>query len=165
MSSDALLRSGPLVICFLLGSWSPPCNLEARYLQVSLAQIEQHGARLIAITPELSDNALALVESHHITFPVLSDVGNQVARRFGLVFALPQEARGFYSHFGFHIPSHNGDASWELPFPATYVADPSGTIVEAFVKPDLWQRMEPAEIVSVLAGLEASGAARRERDT
>jgi len=40
--------------------------------------------------------------------------------------------------------------TWELPIPATYVIDPSGTIRLAFVDADYTKRLEPAAILDAL---------------
>jgi peroxiredoxin len=44
----------------------------------------------------------------------------------------------------------NGDASWVLPIPATYVIDRDGTVALVFVDVDYRNRLEPAEIIAVL---------------
>ena len=69
-----------------------------------------------------------MVTAQSLTFPVLSDPGNEVARRYGLVFTLPESLRPLYAQFGIDIPTSNGDDTFELPVPATYVIDESGTI-------------------------------------
>ena len=84
-----LLAQGPVVIAFYRGGWCPYCNLELKALQNALASIQETGATLVAISPETPDNSLTTQEKNALTFPVLSDVDNQVARQFGLVFKLP----------------------------------------------------------------------------
>jgi peroxiredoxin len=150
ISSDRLLQKGPLVISFYRGSWCPYCNVEFRAMQEHLPQINEAGAKLVAISPELPDNSLTLTEKYNLEFELLSDEGNGVARQFGLVFALAEEVRPIYADFGFHIPSHNGDESWEIPIPATYIVNRDGTILHAYVNANYTQRMEPVEIVEVL---------------
>ena len=159
VSSDALLRRGRLVISFYLGSWCPPCNLEMQVLQQHLQDLRELGAQLIAISPELPDNSLSITEKHEIDFELLHDPGNSVAHQFGLVdkshilYGLDRakkEIRAFYANFGFHIPSHNGEDTWEIPMPATYIVDRDQTILHAYVNADYTKRMEPAEIVEIL---------------
>jgi peroxiredoxin len=150
ITSDSLLRRGRLVISFYLGSWSPPCCLEMQVLQEHLADLRALGAQLVAVSPELPDNSLAIKEKYGVEFDLLHDAGNAVARRFGLVFAVPEEVRAFYANFGFHIPSHNGEDTWEIPLPATYIVETDQTVLHAYADADYTKRMEPAEIVSVL---------------
>jgi peroxiredoxin len=71
-----------------------------------------------------------------LTFDVLSDVGNHTARRFGLVYALPEELRAALRSNNKALPGINGDESWELPVPATYVIAPNGRIALAYIEVD-----------------------------
>ncbi len=154
---EELLKQGPIVLSFYRGSWCPYCNLELRGLQSALPQFEEYGASLVAISPETPDHSLSSVDKHSLTFEVLSDQGNRVARQFGLVFELPLALRPVYEQFGIDVPAHNGDESFELPIPATYVIDPSGIIQFAFVNVDYKQRAEPSDLIAALA---STGAGR-----
>ncbi|MEB3359165.1 MAG: peroxiredoxin-like family protein [Synechococcales bacterium] len=145
-----LLAQGSVVVSFYRGGWCPYCNLELRALQQALPEIQALGASLVAISPETPDSSLTTAEKNELDFQVLSDVGNRVARQFGLVFTLPEELRPIYEGFGIDIPAHNGDATFELPLAATYVVAADGTIVHAFVDADYTRRLEPAEIVAAL---------------
>ncbi|ERT09408.1 ahpC/TSA family protein [Lyngbya aestuarii BL J] len=145
-----LFKSGPVVIAFYRGEWCPYCNLELRTLQKYLPEIEQFHAKLVAISPQIPDHSLSTLEKNELTFEVLSDVGNQVARKFGLVFTLPEELRPIYQKFGIDIPAHNGNKTFELPIAATYVIDQNGIIVQGFVKADYTQRLDPEEILATL---------------
>ncbi len=86
---------------------------------------------------------------------MLSDVGNTVARTFGLVFTVPAELRATYDRFGIDLAEANGDDSFELPIPATYVIDLDGTVRFAFVDPDYTRRADPSDIFDVLRLLAA----------
>ena len=70
-----------------------------------------------------------------------------VARNYGLVFVTPEPAR----HPG--ISAANGDESWELPMPATFIVAQDGTIRLAFVDADWTHRLEPAELLNALESL------------
>lgn len=153
---QSLLAQGPVVISFYRGQWCPYCNLELRALQQALPDIQQQGATLVAISPQTPDNSLSTVEKNELAFEVLSDVGNEVARQFGLVFQLPESLRPVYEGFGIDLPVHNGDETFELPLPATYVIAPSGQITHAFINTDYKQRMEPSDIVEALKALSVS---------
>ena len=148
-----LLSMGPVVISFYRGQWCPYCNLELRALQQALPEIQALAATLVAISPQTPDNSLSTTEKNELTFEVLSDVGNQVARQFGLVFSLAAELRPIYQNFGIDIPAHNGDQTFELPIPATYVINIDRVIAHAFVDPDYTRRLDPADIVAVLKSL------------
>ena len=149
VSVQTLLEQGPLVISFYRGGWCPYCNLELRALQQVLPAIQSLGAQIVAISPETPDSSLTTQAKNDLAFQVLSDVGNKVAADFGLVFTLPEALRPIYEGFGIDIPAHNGDDTFILPIPATYIVQPDGTIVHAFINADYTQRMEPQDIVTV----------------
>ncbi|MEM1310883.1 MAG: peroxiredoxin-like family protein [Cyanobacteria bacterium P01_H01_bin.153] len=151
-----LLKDGPLVIAFYRGGWCPYCNLELRALQQALPAIEADGARLVAIAPETPDNSLTTQEKNELSFEVLSDIGNQVARQFGLVFTLPEYLRPIYQSFGIDVAAHNGDENFELPVAATYVVNTQSQIVHHFVNVDYKRREDPETIVAALKQLKVA---------
>ena len=102
------------------------------------------------MTPENTED---LRKAAELTFPVLSDPGNAVARQYGLVFTLAEEVRPIYETFGIDVPAANGEASFELPVPATYVIDKDGTIRWAHVDLDYRTRAEPRDILAALRAL------------
>jgi peroxiredoxin len=150
--SLADLRSqGAIVISFYRGGWCPYCNLELRALQAALPEIEALGATLVAISPQTPDNSLSTAEKNELSFHILSDVGNAIAQQYGLVFQLSANLRPLYDGFGIDIPAHNGDDTFALPVPATYVIAADGTVLHAFVNVDYTQRLDPSEIIAALS--------------
>ena len=150
-----LLQQGPVVINFYRGEWCPYCNLELRAFQNLLPDFKQASASLVAISPELPDHSLSVTEKHNLEFAVLSDVGNKVSREYGLVFTLDPSLRPIYQNFGIDVAAHNGDDSYELPIPATYVIDRSRRIRYAFTEADYTQRAEPQDALAVVRELAA----------
>lgn len=146
-SADLRAR-GPLLISFYRGHWCPYCNLELQALQAHLDDINALGATLVAISPQTPDQSLTTQEKHDLKFPVLSDEGNSVARQFGLVFTLDESLRPIYESFGIDLEMHNGDRSFELPVPATYLVAQDGTILNTFVNLDYRDRLDP-EIATI----------------
>jgi peroxiredoxin len=115
-----------------------------------LEEIQKMGASLVALSPELPTTAHVTVEKNNLTFHVLSDGGNRVAGMFGLVFDLPEDLKVFYKVLGIDLPASNGDESWRLPIPATYLIDRGGIIRDVFVNADYVKRMEPDDILKGL---------------
>ena len=105
---------------------------------------------MVAISPQVPEKSLATAEENKVSFEVLSDVGNKVARQFGLVFTLPERLRTIYKQFGADVAAANGDERYELPMAATYVIGVDGIIRYAFVDTDYTKRPEPEEIVKIL---------------
>ena len=89
-------------------------------------------------------------DQHKLTFPLLVDTHNAVARKFGLVYRVPDEQQGLYRSTFVNLPFANGDASWELAIPATYVIERDGMILFSSANEDYTDRPEPLEILSVL---------------
>ncbi|HZR42159.1 MAG TPA: peroxiredoxin-like family protein [Ktedonobacteraceae bacterium] len=148
-----LLKRGPVVIAFYRGAWCPYCNLQLHAYQQAFPQIQALGASLVAISPQTPDHSLSLAEKQALTFAVLSDVGNQVARNCGLVFTMDEAVRAAHKQIGADLPTYNGDESWELPMPGTFLLDQSGTVRLAFVDPNFTHRLDPSVIIAELKKL------------
>jgi len=148
--SDDLLREGPLVVNFYRGGWCPYCNLELVGYQEILPEIQNLGAQLVAISPELPDDSLDIIGRHSLKYEVLSDFNNELAKKAGLVFSLSEEMKSLYKGFGIDLVKPQGNKSYELPVPATYVVDESGSIILSYVNIDYTDRLEPEEVLSVL---------------
>jgi len=147
----SLLARGPVVIVFYRGGWCPYCNLHLRGFQRALPQLQELGAQMVAISPQLPDNSLSTQEKNELAFPVLSDVGNKVARQFGIVFELNDELLQLYRQFGHALEEANGESGKrELPVPATFLADHQGIIRLAHVDVDYTRRMDPDEVIETL---------------
>ena len=132
---ESFLEEGLVVIHFYRGGWCPYCNSKLRAFQRVLPTIGSLGASLLAISPELPCNSLATEQKNRLTFSVLSDVGNVVAKRFGIVSKLPEELVALYeeSQHGFEQANGSNGAN-ELPVPATFVIDQARTISMALVE-------------------------------
>jgi peroxiredoxin len=149
------LKGGPVVLSFYRGGWCPFCNLELQALQALLPEIKALGASLIGISPETPDNSMTTAEKHQLEFDVLSDVGNKTARDYGLIFTVYEEMRPLYLKWGLDVPASNGDDSWELPVPATYVIDTNSIARAVHADKDYTRRMEPEQILTALRNLKA----------
>ncbi len=108
----------------------------------------------MAISPEKPQHGQDMASLHKLKFDVLTDNGNQVAKQFGLVFTLPAYLRPVYKDFGISLPASNGDDSFQLPVPATYVIDSDGRIAWAFINTDHTTRAEPADVLRALRKLQ-----------
>lgn len=151
-SLGEFLERGSVVLTFYRGGWCPFCNLALAGMQAALEEIHAAGAQLLAVTPELPDSSLTTQERHGLEFTIMSDVGNTVAEEYGLVFTVPAELRPIYADFGIDIPSHNGDQTFRLPVPATFVIDGDGIVRYRFADADYTKRAEPQEVVAALQG-------------
>lgn len=143
------LKKGPVILTWYRGSWCPYCNLQLHDYQQSLADIGAAGAQLMAISPELSDSALNWQEKNELEFHVLSDVGNDVARAYGVVYRIPDGiSAGYVAGGRTDLTQYNGDDSLELPLAVTYVIGTDATVEYAFVDADYRKRAETSDVVS-----------------
>jgi peroxiredoxin len=150
VSSAELLAKGPLVIFFLRGRWCPFCVGQLEAMTLIAEEIKQTGASIVAISPQNVHQSFLMHDQHKPKFPLLSDAGNQVARQFGVVYQVPDYQQAIYKKAFVNLPFANGDASWELPIPATFVIDHDGRIVYASNNPDYTDRPEPTEILQTV---------------
>jgi peroxiredoxin len=144
---ENMLRGRPLVILFYRGRWCAYCNTQLAAMQAIHQQIALAGASLIAISPQTQKHTYMTRDMHKLRFPVLSDEGNQVARKFGLVYRLSPELQTVYESIMTKLPGYNGDQSWELPLAATYLVQPDGKISYARIDADWRHRPEPEELL------------------
>ena len=154
---STLLKSGPVVLAWYRGGWCPYCNLELLALNDAMSHIESAGATLVAISPEIPDSAANTVAKDSLDYLVVSDVGNIVAKKFGIVFKLPDNIVESYSAH-FDVTAYNGDKSYELPLPATYVINTDRTITYVFADADYRVRAEPTDIVKEVQKITSSGS-------
>src|SRR5947199_673309 len=149
-----LLTQGPVVMTFYRGQWCPYCHLQLRAYQQALLHMQARGASLVAISPQTLDHSRALAEKLELTFALLSDMGNQVARQFGLVFTIDEAVRGAHKQVCADLPRFNGDNSWELPMAGTFLVDQSMSVRLAFVHPDFTRRLDPSVVIARLKELQ-----------
>ena len=155
---SGLLQLGPVILTFFRGVWCPYCTLQLRAYQQAWPQLQALGATLVAIAPQTPEHSRVLVDREGLTFAVLSDGGNTVARQYGLVYTLEEGVRDAYQQVGAALPAVNGDDSWELPIPATFIIAPTGRVLLAFVDPDFTHRLEPSALIAALVARLATTA-------
>ena len=105
---------------------------------------------MVAISPQTMQQSYFMRDQHKFRFPLLSDAGNQVARQFGLVYLVPDYQQAIYRKVFINLPFTNGDESWELPIPATYILERDGTVLYASANEDYAERPEPSAILDAL---------------
>ena len=148
VSSINLLASGRLIVLFFRGRWDPYCMATLEAWQSRLPQIKAAGVHLVAISPQTMHHTEINAEQHKLTFPMLSDPGNAVARQFGLVWSVPEYLQEHYRRIFINLPQVNGDNSWELPLPGAFVIDRDGTVLYAEAHADFRIRPEPREVLA-----------------
>lgn len=149
--SRDLLSKNRLVMCFFRGRWCPFCVGQLEAMNRIVDDISGFEARLIAISPQTVQQSFFMSEQHKLRFPLLSDEGNRIARQFGLVYRVPEDQQAIYRRVFVNLPLANGDESWELPVPATFILNSDGIISYRSVNADYTTRPEPLELLQRLA--------------
>ncbi|HEY0499160.1 MAG TPA: peroxiredoxin-like family protein [Kutzneria sp.] len=153
------LGDKPAVVVFYRGTWCPYCNLALRTYQAELVEpLTQRGATLLAISPQKPDGSLTMRETNDLTFTVLSDAGNTIAGRLGILTESTDGAKASQAALGLDVAAANVDGTAVIPMPTTVIVDAARTIRWIDVHPDFGTRSEPAEILAALDQLSSSAA-------
>jgi peroxiredoxin len=148
--STDLLALGPLVINFFRGRWCPYCITELEAWRDLYSIVRERGGLLIAISPQTIRQSDFTQGQHEIPFPLLYDEGCKVAAQFGIAYQVPPFHQQHYRSVLVNIPFVNGDQSWKLIVPATYVVDMDGTVLFAEAHADFRVRPEPEDVLPYL---------------
>jgi peroxiredoxin len=146
--SADLLALGPLVIKFFRGRWCSYCVTELEAWRDLYGTLREREGLMVAIGPQSQRQSDFMAGQHGLPFPVLHDPDNAVAEKFGLVYTVPEYHRAHYLSILVNIPFVNGEKSWKLPLPATYVIGRDGRVVFAEAHADFRVRPEPEEALA-----------------
>jgi peroxiredoxin len=139
------------VLVFYRGAWCPYCNIALNTYQAELVpELARRGVSLIAVSPQAPDGSLSAQEKNELTFTVLSDPGNQVAKVVGILTAPSTEARAAQLHLGLDLTMVNADGTTGLPMPTTVMLDAEHMVCWVDVHPDYSTRSEPAQVLAVV---------------
>ena len=122
-------------------------------LQQIVGTLEELGATIAAITPQLTEASRSLIEKEKISFDLLSDPGNAYSAQLGLRFTLPDDLKAVYRGFGIDLPVRNGEPTWTLPMPGRFVVDRGGIVRAVDADPDYERRPEPQKTVDDVRAL------------
>lgn len=150
VSLASLIANGPAVLLFFRGRWCPFCIAQLEAWNRLMPAISRAGIAIAAISPMTQHQSFLTRDQHRLEFPLLGDAGNQVARMFGLVYSVPDEQRLTYRRTFVNLPFVNGDESWELPIPATFLLDRGGTVLYSSANADYTVRPEPLEVLAAV---------------
>src|ERR1700736_1511164 len=75
---DGLLETGPVVLIFFRFAGCPACNIALPYYQRQLwPQLQELGASLLALSPQIPDRLVEIQHRHALQFPIAADIGNE----------------------------------------------------------------------------------------
>lgn len=150
----AVLERGPAAVSFHRGHWCPYCRLNTSALAAAQCEVEAFGAQIIAITPDTQRFSTALQAGTAAKFfTVLTDIDNGYAMLLNLAIYVGRDMQAFMIGAGWDIAPYQGNDTWMLPIPATFIVNRRGVITARFVDPDYRRRMA---IEDIIAALEAA---------
>jgi len=149
VSLETLLRRGPVAVTFHRGHWCPYCRININALVRAQGEIA-NGGQIVAIMPERQEFAVELKAESNAAFPILTDLDNGYAMSLNLVIWVGAEMERFMSERARDLPRYQGNDSWMLPIPATFVVGTDGLIKARFVDPDYRKRMDIDEMLAAL---------------
>jgi len=150
VSLKDLLAHGPAVVTFHRGHWCPYCRISINTLARAQSRIEALGARMVAIVPDRQPFAVEMKTDARVGFPILTDMDNGYAMSLNLAIWVGTEMEEFMTRIGRKLPAYQGNDSWMLPIPATFVVGQDGRIRTRFVDPDYRKRMTIEDLIDVL---------------
>ena len=150
VSLDELLSKGPVAVTFHRGHWCPYCRLNTNVLAQAQKEVEHEGCQIVAIMPDRQQFAEEFKNESNARFPILTDMDNGYALSLNLVFWVGMEMERMISAAGWDIPSYQGNTSWMLPIPATFVVDQDRRVKARFVDPDYRKRMAIDDLMMAL---------------
>jgi peroxiredoxin len=154
LSLDGLLADGPAVLIFFRFATCPACNLALPYYQRALwPALQALGASLTAVSPQVPERLVAIKTKHALGFDVASDLGNALARRFGLLYSFDEASQASSKAGGTWIGETTGTGTWELPMPTVLVIGQDRKVAFADVAPDWLVRTEAEPVIEAVKAL------------
>jgi peroxiredoxin len=148
---DGLLTQGPVAVTFHRGHWCPYCRININALAQAHKDIAAEGGQIVAIMPDLQKFVAEFRSQSNVPFPILTDMDNGYALSLNLTIWVGAEMQKMMEGRQ-DLPTFQGNSSWMLPIPATFVVGRDGYIKARFIDPDYRKRMAIADLLAALRG-------------
>jgi len=149
VSLDDLLDEGPVAITFHRGHWCPYCRININALAQAQKELAKGEGQIIGIMPDLQKFVAELKKQSNVPFPILSDMDNGYALSLNLTVWVGTELQRMLED-RVNMPAFQGNSSWMLPIPATFVVSRDGLIRARFIDPDYRKRMTITEMLAAM---------------
>ncbi len=158
LTLESLVADGPAVLVFFRFAGCPACNIALPYYQERLATgLNALGARLVAVSPQISERLAEIKRRHNLDFEVASDA-NELGRRFGILYEPDEASKAVSKANGAFIGDTTGLGTWELPQPTVVVIGQDKIVRFVEVSPDWLVRTEAAPILEAVRQLQSVAA-------
>ena len=149
IESSKLYAESSVVLFFYRGEWCPFCNLQLKAYMEQISEFEALGAKLVAVSPERPDYSLTTVEKSGVSFDILHDENNALAKDFGVAASVPKEHVDALAIFDIDLTDRHGTELAELPTPGVFVIK-EGVVTECFFDYNYRVRAEVEDILKAL---------------
>lgn len=150
VNSKDILRNGKMILTFFRGNWCPYCNLELQYLQKHHQLLREKKITVVAVSPQKVEHSQSLVVQNNLSFTVLSDVDNKLAKQLGISFSVQDFVVSHYKELGIELHYFNGNDENTLPVPAVYVVNSDGIISYRFIDTDYTNRFDIHKLIKTV---------------
>jgi peroxiredoxin len=149
VSLQDLTAEGSVAVTFHRGHWCPYCRININALAQAHRKVSEEGGQIVAIMPDRQQFASEIKIKGELPFPILTDMDNGYALSLNLAIWVGDEIQKMMT--GRHdLPEYQGNNSWMLPIPATFVVGQDGLIKARFVDPDYRKRMAIDDLLAAL---------------
>jgi peroxiredoxin len=149
VSLEELLDRGPVAVIFHRGHWCPYCRININAL-VEAHKALPASAEIVAIMPDRQKFVADLKRESKVPFPILIDVDNGYAMSLNLTIWVGAEIQKMMEDRRQDPRTFNGNRSWMLPIPATFVVGQDGLIRARFIDPDYRNRMMISDMLAAM---------------
>jgi peroxiredoxin len=146
---QGLIAEGSVAVTFHRGHWCPYCRININALAQAHRKVSQEGGQIVAIMPDRQQFSSELKIKGELPFPILTDMDNGYALSLNLAIWIGDEMQKMMTGRQ-NLPEYQGNNSWMLPIPATFVVGQDGRIKARFVDPDYRKRMAIDDLLAAL---------------
>jgi peroxiredoxin len=149
VSLDELLDRGPVAVTFHRGHWCPYCRININALVEAHRELPLSGGQIVAIMPDLQKFVAELKTQSNVPFPILTDMDNGYALSLNLTIWVGAKVQQMMEGRR-DLPTFQGNSSWMLPIPATFVVGRDGLVRARFIDPDYRNRMMISDMLDAM---------------
>jgi peroxiredoxin len=149
VSLEELLNRGPVAVTFHRGHWCPYCRINISALTEAYKELSAEGGQIVAIMPDRQKFVAQLKSQSNVPFPILTDMDNGYALSLNLAIWVGAEIRKMMEGRR-DLPTFQGNGSWMLPIPATFVVGRDALIRARFIDPDYRNRMMISDMLAAM---------------
>ena len=141
------LSSQPTVLVFYRGGWCPFCNQQMAGLQKIEGDLKNLGYRIVAISPDRSEELKKSIDKHSLTYKLLSDSPMKAAQAFGVAFHLDDATVEKYKGYGVDLERSSGEKHHYLPVPSVFLIGKDGVIKYEYHNADYKVRLSSEDLL------------------